>query len=180
MKRVSTMTESEPMWNLTVWRYQACCDGCLQSLLNARACVRVCASYIFSRKRKRITLRNPSKLNRAATYAATQLHSIFSTNEWIAMRQYGMVVIHLTQSSYSLRFGRFVCGNGSSTFSPYVFLSFFLATMHTTYDRTFANSIWVYNAKHTTHAFWKQKAACFFLCRICFVNLQQIFESSYK
>lgn len=68
-KRVSTMTESEPMWNLTVRQCLACCDGCLQSLLNARPCIWLCACamrvrvlrrvrYFFSRKPKQITLRN--------------------------------------------------------------------------------------------------------------------------
>lgn len=119
LKRVSAMTESEPMWNLTVWRCLACCDGCLQSLLNANACICRClcvrthrrVSYFFSRKPKQITIRNLQIQSYCYTCGNANAFSVFSMRHRLG---------------FIGRNHRFrcapndFCGNGSPIFRLYV------------------------------------------------------------
>lgn len=160
-KRVSTMTESEPMWNLTVWRVSLA--GCLQSLLNAYD------TKLASRKRKR--MRPATQLEWIQSNRMRQRNCI-RLDEWID------AWVRCSRDSFDAPIVWIsLCGIGSTALSH---MRSSLSHWHSL-SLSLAHLL-PCTLTYRTHlpiscgtCVMKTKAACFFPCRICFVNLLQTF-----
>lgn len=152
----------------------------------ARYCVCV------SRKRKRITPWNPNKLNRAAVVVAAAaadaaaatcavmpqcIRCFFSFSKW--MNRIGASVrhkmIHLTQALYrrTLNGGHlYNSGNGLPINFAIVLLCAFCVCYIALFLTQRMHALLPISNEHTHDTcVLKTKAACFFRCRICFVNM---------